>query len=148
MYRKTHYALSVFLIVIILVSGCSTIPDWKTDRMFADKCIKYRLWREAVMRYLRVLDHDPENFAVLNNLGIAYEALGEFVKAREAYERVRRLDPENINVLENLGVIFANTGDYKRAVWQWGEVLKRTPDRVDIVDRIKKVQRVIRQRCM
>jgi len=53
-----------------------------------------------------------------------------------------------MNVLENLGVIFANRGDYKKAVWQWGEVLKRNPDRRDIIDRIKKMQRVIRQRYL
>ena len=69
-------------------------------------------------------------------------------KSREAYEMVRKLDPDNVDVLENLGVIFANRGDYKKAVWQWGEVLKRNPDRRDIINRIKKMQRVIRQRYL
>ena len=74
--------------------------------------------------------------------------MGQLDNARVAYEKVRKLDPENIDVLENLGVIFANRGDYKKAVWQWGEVLKHNPERRDIINRIKKVQRVIRQRSL
>ena len=106
------------------------------------------LYAKAIDEYQKAISEDPNFIKAYQCLGDSYFRLGRYDEAREAYERVRRLDPENINVLENLGVIFANTGDYKRAVWQWGEVLKRTPDRVDIVDRIKKVQRVIRQRCM
>ena len=71
--------------------------------------------------------------------------MGQFEKAADAYEKVKLLNPENLNVLENLGVISANQGNYKRAVWQWGEILKRNPQRSDIVDRIKRMQKLIRQ---
>ena len=74
--------------------------------------------------------------------------LGQLDNAMQAYEKVRQLDPDNLNVLENLGVIFANRGDYKKAVWQWGEVLKKNPERKDIINRIKRMQRVIRQRSL
>ena len=106
------------------------------------------LYLKAAEAFQKAIEEDPEFVETYQCLGDALFRLGQLDKAREAYEKVRRLDPTNVNVLENLGVIFANRGDYKRAVWQWGEVLKRNPERKDIIDRIKKMQRVIRQRYL
>lgn len=106
------------------------------------------LYNKAIEEYQKAIAEDTQFTEAYQCLGDTLFRLGRLEEALEAYERVRRLDPENVNVLENLGVIFANRGDYKKAVWQWGEVLKRTPTRVDIIDRIKKMQRVIRQRCL
>ncbi len=106
------------------------------------------LFAKAIDEFQKAISEDPSFVKAYQCLGDTFFRLGQLDQAREAYERVRHLDPDNVNVLENLGVIFANKGDYKRAVWQWGEVLKRTPDRVDIIDRIKRMQRVIRQRCI
>jgi len=104
-------------------------------------------YEEAVEEFEKAILEDPNLSEACQYLGDTFFRLGLLNQARGAYEKVKQLDPENVNVLENLGVIFANTGDYKKAVWQWGEVLKRRPERTDIVDRIKKMQRVIRQRC-
>ena len=106
------------------------------------------LFAKAIDEFQKAISEDPSFVKAYQCLGDTFFRLGQLDQAREAYERVRHLEPDNVNVLENLGVIFANKGDYKRAVWQWGEVLKRTPDRIDIIDRIKKMQRVIRQRCI
>jgi Flp pilus assembly protein TadD len=103
---------------------------------------------KAIEEFEKVVQVDPDSVEASQCLGDSFFRMGQLEKAKEAYERVRQLDPENVNVLENLGVIFANQGDYKKAVWQWGEVLKRNPDRRDIITRIKKMQRVIRQRYL
>ena len=104
------------------------------------------LYQKAVEEFKKAIEIDPNAVDVYQCLGDAFFRLGELDKARESYEKVRQLDPNNVNVLENLGVISANRGDYKRAVWQWGEVLKHNPARQDIIDRIKKMQRVIRRK--
>ncbi|MCJ7812927.1 tetratricopeptide repeat protein, partial [bacterium] len=106
------------------------------------------LFAKAINELKKAIKEDPAYVEAHQCLGDTFFRLGEFDSAKNAYEKVKKLDPNNENVLENLGVIFANSGDYKRAVWQWGEVLKNNPDRKDIVDRIKKIQRVIRQRCL
>ena len=103
---------------------------------------------EALQEFQKALKEFPRLTEAYQCLGDTYFRMGLLDEAKEAYERVRRSDPENVSVLENLGVIFANRGDYKKAVWQWGEVLKRNPDRRDIINRIKKMQRVIRQRYL
>ncbi|MFC1501811.1 SpoIIE family protein phosphatase [bacterium] len=104
------------------------------------------LYSKAIDEFKKALDEDKNCVDACQYMGDTYFRLGKLDKAKEAYERVKQLDPENVNVMENLGVIFANEGDYKKAVWQWGEVLKRSPDRRDIISRIKKMQKVIRQR--
>ncbi|MBN2030453.1 SpoIIE family protein phosphatase [bacterium] len=106
------------------------------------------LFAKAINEFKKAIKEDPAYVEAYQCLGDTFFRLGEFDSAKNAYEKVKKLDPTNESVLENLGVLFANRGDYKRAVWQWGEVLKNNPDREDIVDRIKKMQRVIRQRCL
>ena len=106
-YKRTFPAACVILFLTTFFCGCSTTPDWKTDRLFADKCLNQGLWKEAVMRYQRVLDHNPGNIAVLNNLGIAYEALGEFEKARKTYEKALSIDPKNKKIKKNLDALLS-----------------------------------------
>ena len=120
----------------------------KKRQLFESGLWFYRqgLYEKAIEEFKKAMEIDPNSVDIYQCLGDAFFRLGELDKARESYEKVRQLDPNNINVLENLGVIFANRGDYKRAVWQWGEVLKHNPERRDIIDRIKKMQRVIRQK--
>ncbi|HHS12595.1 MAG TPA: tetratricopeptide repeat protein, partial [bacterium] len=105
-------------------------------------------YQAAVDAFQKAVKEDPEFADAFQCLGDTYFRMGRMEEARDAYERVRHLDPGNVSVLENLGVIFANRGDYKKAVWQWGEVLKRNPERRDIIERIKKMQRVIRQQYL
>jgi len=106
------------------------------------------LYLKAIEEFQKAMDADPDFVETYQCLGDAFFRLGQLDRAKEAYEKVRRLDPHNANVLENLGVIFANRGEYKKAVWQWGEVLKNNPERRDIIERIKKMQRAIRQRYL
>jgi serine phosphatase RsbU (regulator of sigma subunit)/anti-sigma regulatory factor (Ser/Thr protein kinase)/transposase len=103
------------------------------------------LYAKAIEEFRKIIEEKPDSWEAYQHLGDSWFRLGQFEKATDAYEKVKLLNPENLNVLENLGVISANRGDYKRAVWQWGEILKRNPQRSDIVDRIKRMQKLIRQ---
>jgi tetratricopeptide (TPR) repeat protein len=125
-------------------------PMLDAERMFQGGMTLYQSgqYRDAVHEFERVLEINPRDGSAYQCLGDAYFRLGEMEEAKSAYEEARSLLPENVNVLENLGVIFANMGEYKKAVWQWGEVLKLHPERKDIIQRIKKMQRMIRQRYL
>jgi len=123
-------------------------PMLDAERIFHGAMTHYQTgqYREAIVEFERVLEINPRDGSAYQCLGDAHFRMGEMHEARSAYEEARSLLPENVAVLENLGVIFANMGEYKKAVWQWGEVLKRHPERKDIIQRIKKMQRMIRQR--
>lgn len=60
------------------------------------------LWKEAVYRWERATQLDPDYAQAFNNLAIGYEQLGQMDKARAAYERARALAPDNVYIRQNL----------------------------------------------
>jgi len=106
------------------------------------------LYARAIEEFRKAIECDPKFGDAYHSIGDAHFRLGQLEKAKNSYIKAKELNPENIDVLENLGVIYANQGDYRRSVWQWGEVIKRDPSRLDIIERIKRMQRVIRQRAV
>ena len=56
-----------------------------------------------------------QSAAVLNNLGVAYAALGNLQAARQAYEKAKALDPNDAGVDLNLGLIRKAEGNLKEA---------------------------------
>ncbi len=61
------------------------------DLRFAAEMAGQGLWREALFRWERVLKDRPEDARLLNNIAVAYEALGDFAKAGDAYARAAKL---------------------------------------------------------
>jgi len=53
------------------------------------------LWQEAVFRWAKVLQADPNSAAAHNNLAVAYEKKGMIAEARQEYELARKLAPQN-----------------------------------------------------
>jgi serine phosphatase RsbU (regulator of sigma subunit)/anti-sigma regulatory factor (Ser/Thr protein kinase)/tetratricopeptide (TPR) repeat protein len=106
------------------------------------------LYARAIEEFRKAIECDPKFGEAYQCIGDSHFRLGQLDKAKQFYLTAKELNPDNIDVLENLGVIYANQGDYRRSVWQWGEVIKRDPSRQDIIERIKRMQRVIRQRAV
>ena len=59
------------------------------------------LWSEALFRFERAHQLDPNSFRVLNNLAVAYEANGRFDEALATYRRALALDPANRDLRRN-----------------------------------------------
>src|ERR1700747_3256085 len=59
------------------------------------------LWREAIYRWERAVEIDPNYAAAYNDLAIAYEHEGQLDKARKDYEKALELDPNNTQVRQN-----------------------------------------------
>ena len=59
------------------------------------------LWSEALFRFHEAEKADPENPRVQNDLGVAYEAQGDFDKALDHYKRALQLAPDNREVRAN-----------------------------------------------
>jgi tetratricopeptide (TPR) repeat protein len=54
---------------------------------------KRELWNEALFRFHEAEKLDPANPHIQNNLGVAYEAVGEFDKALTHYQQALKGDP-------------------------------------------------------
>ena len=59
-------------------------------------------WREAVAANLSIISSFPNDVNAYNRLGRAYMELGEYSKAREAYQRAIELDRYNVIARKNL----------------------------------------------
>jgi len=91
--------LALVAILLWVLSGCAIISRDVTRteayNRFAIKAAQAQLWNEAVFRWKQVISIDPEDSKAHNNLGVAYEALGNMEEAIAAYERASALEPNN-----------------------------------------------------
>jgi Tfp pilus assembly protein PilF len=73
----------------------------KQQMRFAAEAAQQGLWREAAFRWEKILKEEPDNARVHNNLGVAYESMGQFERARKEYEEAKRLAPDNKEIRGN-----------------------------------------------
>jgi type IV pilus assembly protein PilF len=75
--------------------------DAKEQVEFGIAVAQKGLWKEAIYRWERATQIDPEYAAAFNDLAIAYEHEGLLEKAGAAYERALKLEPNNPLVRQN-----------------------------------------------
>ena len=89
----------IAILLCSVLSGCAIISRDVTRteayNRFAIKAAEAQLWNEAVFRWKQVISIDPEDSKAHNNLGVAYEALGNMDEAIAAYQRASELEPNN-----------------------------------------------------
>lgn len=90
---------SIAILLCWMLSGCAIISRDVTRteayNRFAIKAAEAQLWNEAVFRWKQVISIDPEDSKAHNNLGVAYEALGNIDEAIASYQRAAELKPNN-----------------------------------------------------
>lgn len=100
----SHRMIAAALVLVAFSATPADAGDRKAARSQVDFGIKVAqqgLWREAVYRWERAVELDPQYAAAHNNLAIAYESQGNFAKAKAAYERALELDPKNQFIRQN-----------------------------------------------
>ena len=53
-----------------------------------------RKYKEAIDAFSCVLETEPDNADIYNNMGVAYSCLGNFEQAENFYTKAIELDPE------------------------------------------------------
>jgi len=96
--------LSVLLLVApLLAPGPLAAAERSSERQvdFGLTVAQKGLWQEARFRFERAVELDPQNAAALNDLAVSLEQMGEFDKAREAYEKALAIKPGDIYIQQN-----------------------------------------------
>lgn len=75
-------------------------------------------YEKEVGRCLAILDTAPDDFDARNDLGAAHTKLGEWSKARAAFEENERRHPGKYKTASNLGVMYKKMGKFKEAA-EW-----------------------------
>lgn len=108
MVPKMYSWLALFGLVLLVGCGGDTKKKPKLDRQligeemeFGRKAAEFELWREAIFRWEKVVDRDPQNAPATNNLAIAYESLGDYDRAKDLYQKARDLDEDSREIRKN-----------------------------------------------
>jgi Tfp pilus assembly protein PilF len=94
----------VALAMVAIFATSASANDRKAARSqveFGIRVAEQGLWREAVYRWEKAVELDPTYAAAYNNLAIAYEAQGDFAKAKAAYEKALELKPKDLYIRQN-----------------------------------------------
>ncbi len=104
--KRAFAASCVALTAILVVAvGCGSsradTAKSETQRQFGVRMAKMNLWREAMFRFQRAVQIDPNDAMAHNNLAVAYEANGDFENAMKEYREALRLDRSNQYIQKN-----------------------------------------------
>jgi Tfp pilus assembly protein PilF len=103
--QKIKVPSTVFLFILLFCSSFSfgeVSEEVKGQIKYGVRAAKDDHWDEAIYRWRKALQLDPNNLMAHNNLAVAYEQLGEYELALEEYQIAYRLDSQNQNVKNNL----------------------------------------------
>jgi len=99
MNRKTN--ISLVLIALIFITANCTVYLPQSQLKFGVEAAQHGLWDEAIFRWKKAVEVEPNSAAAHNNLAVAYEAKGLFEKAEIEYRKALQLSPENENIQSN-----------------------------------------------
>ena len=101
---KGMFRLGTLFIAPLLAIGCAHQSDLSrpaSQDNFGVQMARLNLWREAMFRFERAIEINPGDAQAHNNLAVAYEANGDFEKARKEYLEALRLDRTNPYIQKN-----------------------------------------------
>ena len=77
---------------------------------------KERNYKESIDAFHSVLETEPDNADVYNNLGVAYSCVGDFEHAENYLVKALELDPQLAQAYINLSDLYYKAGDLASAV--------------------------------
>ena len=101
---KGTLRLGTLATAMLLAAGCSHQSDLSrpaSQDNFGVEMARMNLWREAMFRFARAIELNPGDAQAHNNLAVAYEANGDFDKARKEYLEALKLDRTNSYIQKN-----------------------------------------------
>jgi Tfp pilus assembly protein PilF len=101
--RKPLAALFAAVAALAGAGGLSAADSGsaKAQLDFGVSMARRGLWNEAVFRFEAARRVEPGNVQALNNLAVAYEAVGRFDDALAAYRDALKADPNNRRLRQN-----------------------------------------------
>ena len=100
-FTATTLSILLFMVVIFGCRSSGNMEKAETQKQFGVRMAKMNLWREAMFRFKRAIDMDPDDAMAHNNLAVAYEANGDFDNAAKEYREALRLDRANQYIQKN-----------------------------------------------
>ncbi|HTW23601.1 MAG TPA: tetratricopeptide repeat protein [Candidatus Baltobacteraceae bacterium] len=103
--------------------AASVLSARQKDEMRAEVLMARKDYAEAVKAYSALLRSDPKNARMLNQLGIAYQQLGDDGAAERSYKNAARDDKKFASPVNNLGSLEYSRKHYGKAVKYYRKAL-------------------------
>jgi tetratricopeptide (TPR) repeat protein/SAM-dependent methyltransferase len=127
-FRTRQYARAVELILqAIAIQGNQPIYHSNLGNVLREE----GKFDEAIARYQRALELDPDYADACNNLANAYQMQGKLEDAIACYERALVLRPDYAEARNSLGTVFATQGKIKQASACFEQALADNPEYAD-----------------
>lgn len=94
----------------------SPVTDREKDEMRAQILMARKDYAEAIKAYDQLLKKDPKNAGMLNQLGIAYQELGDLEEAEHSYKKAIHADKTYVSAINNLGALEYSKANYRKAI--------------------------------
>lgn len=93
-----RYLTILLFVTLLTLNFCASNPK---EFDFANKMAKEGLWQEAYFRWQRIVNEDPNNASLHNNIAIALEQMGKRDEAEKEYQIALKLEPQNSFIKKN-----------------------------------------------
>ena len=97
----------------------------------AYECYQNRDLQQAEKICRDILQIQPNNVEVYNNLGLILYEEKQFNEAINCYQKALELNPDLIDVYFNLGNVFRDKGQFDKSLYYYQKVLQYNPDSFD-----------------
>ncbi len=95
---------AIALVLLAVAGGCASsrpTTDTGAQLAFGVEMARRGLWAEALFRFEKVREAEPQDVRALNNLAVSYEAVGRFDDALAAYREAVAAAPDNRPLKQN-----------------------------------------------
>lgn len=93
--------LLLFLLPLFMLFTRCTSPPPQSQLHFGILAAQRNLWDEAIFRWTKAVQLEPDSSSAHNNLAVAYEKKGLWEEARKEYEIALELNPKNEYIQTN-----------------------------------------------
>lgn len=94
-------ALALLLVLAALPPAAVAQTSFGEQMAFGVEMARKGLWREALFRFQQASRMEPGNVRALNNLAVAYEAVGLFDEALATYREALKVSPNDSELRGN-----------------------------------------------
>jgi tetratricopeptide (TPR) repeat protein len=92
--------LLILLPLLMVVTHCASPPP-QSQLHFGILAAQRNLWDEAIFRWKKAVQLEPDSSSAHNNLAVAYEKKALWEEARKEYEIALELSPKNEYIQAN-----------------------------------------------
>ena len=120
--RVSWRLAAAFVLLTAMVVACSSNgskgvttggPSLNSEVDFGVSMAKRGLWAEALFRFQQADKDRPNDPEILNNMAVAYEAVGKFEEALDTYKRALQAGPTNSDLKRNYSAFIAFYQSYR-----------------------------------